>query len=93
MRGLLSALIIYYLQFLTLDESMKGRITEDETIGILFARYGNDRIEAIIASLFGERLKTLGGPGVLSFSEYLERVGVRYQPEALKHLKSPRQLA
>lgn len=74
-------------QFLTLDEGMKGRITEDETIGILFARYGSARIEGIMATLFGDRLKTRGGAGFLSFADYLERVGVRYQPEALKQAK------
>ena len=35
-----------------------------------------------MAKLFGSQLKSRGGQGTLLFSEYLDRVGVRIQPEA-----------
>jgi len=74
-RGLYNIIL-----FLVLDETMKCEIFEDETRSVLFARYGPGRTEVIMAKLFGDQLKMEGGPGTLTFKEYLGRVGVRIQP-------------
>lgn len=59
------------IQFLTYDSKFKGFITEDDTMGTLFARYGRDRLEGELQKLFGRKLKSAGGDGCLTLHEYL----------------------
>lgn len=76
-RVIALTLILNGDQFLTLDEQGKGEITEDETLSTLFARYGPDRIEELMDTLFGSVLKSKGGTGILTFAEYIKRIGIR----------------
>ena len=65
------------VQFLMFDKDLSGKVTVDETMGMLYARYGKARLESEMKRLFGRDLKTKDGDGELSFAEYLEAVNVR----------------
>lgn len=55
------------VQFMTYDKKNSGTITADDTMAILFARYGQSQLEMRMKQLFGESDE-------LSFVNYLERV-------------------
>ena len=52
------------------DKDNSGKVTVDETMHMLYARYGKARLESQMKALFGEDLKTEDGDGELSFNEY-----------------------
>ncbi|KAF1772487.1 EF-hand domain pair [Phytophthora cactorum] len=56
------------VQFMTYDKKNCGVITADDTMAILFARYGQSQLEMRMKQLFGDS-------GELTFVDYLERVG------------------
>ena len=66
----------------------EGEITEDDTMSTLFARYGREHVESQMRKLFGDKLKSAGGEGVLSLEGYLRVVGVR-QPRQPQVTQAP----
>ncbi len=64
------------VQFMMYDRSNCGSVTVDETMTMLYARYGKDRLESEMKVLFGEDLKA-DGDGSLTFVQYLNAVNVR----------------
>ncbi|RLN13928.1 hypothetical protein BBJ28_00013935 [Nothophytophthora sp. Chile5] len=58
------------VQFMTYDKKNCGVITADDTMAILFARYGQSQLEMRMKQLFGDSDE-------LSFVDYLERVGTQ----------------
>uniref|UniRef100_K3WSY1 EF-hand domain-containing protein n=1 Tax=Globisporangium ultimum (strain ATCC 200006 / CBS 805.95 / DAOM BR144) TaxID=431595 RepID=K3WSY1_GLOUD len=56
------------VQFMTYDKKNCGTITADDTMAILFARYGQSQLEMRMKQLFGDSDE-------LTFVNYLERVG------------------
>ena len=65
------------VQFMMYDKDNSGNVTVDETMHMLYARYGKARLESQMKALFGEDLKTADGDGELSFEEYLKAVSIR----------------
>lgn len=62
---------------MTFDHDNKGYITEDDTMTTLFIRHGRAHVEKETSKLFGEKLKALGGDGVLTLEDYLRVASVR----------------
>ncbi|EQC28513.1 hypothetical protein SDRG_13841 [Saprolegnia diclina VS20] len=62
------------VQFMTYDKKMCGTITADDTMAILFARYGQAQLETKMKTLFGDSDE-------LSFVNYLDRVGKQRKPK------------
>jgi Ca2+-binding EF-hand superfamily protein len=65
------------VQFMMYDKDASGSVTVDETMSMLYARYGRDQLEQQMKELFGEDLQTADGAGRLNFEEYLRAVRVR----------------
>ena len=65
------------VQFMMYDKDNSGQVTIDETMHMLFARYGKKNLESQMKILFGDNLQTSDGDGELSFNEYLKAVSVR----------------
>jgi len=65
------------VQFMMYDRDNSGNVSVDETMHMLYARYGKERLEDEMKALFGEDLRTSDGDGSLSFNEYLKAVNVR----------------
>ena len=65
------------VQFMMYDKDNSGNVTVDETMHMLYARYGKQHLESQMKALFGEDLKTADGDGELSFEEYLKAVSIR----------------
>jgi Ca2+-binding EF-hand superfamily protein len=65
------------VQFMMYDKDNSGNVTVDETMHMLYARYGKQHLESQMKALFGEDLKTADGDGELSFEEYLKAVSMR----------------
>lgn len=64
-------------QFLIYDKDGSGQVSVDETMHMLFCRYGKERLNEKMTELFGADLKTADGDGELSFAEYIKAVSVR----------------
>ena len=64
------------VQFMMYDRSNSGAVSVDETMHMLYARYGKDRLAAEMKALFGDDLKA-DGDGCLTFTQYLKAVNVR----------------
>jgi Ca2+-binding EF-hand superfamily protein len=72
---------------MTYDKDNSGAVSVDETMAMLYARYGKDRLEKQMKSLFGDDLKTADGDGELDFSEYLKAVSVRFPTKGGKKFR------
>ncbi|KAG6964384.1 hypothetical protein JG688_00007739 [Phytophthora aleatoria] len=69
------------VQFMTYDKKNCGVITADDTMAILFARYGQSQLEMRMKQLFGDS-------GELTFVDYLERVGKQRRSNAEARAKA-----
>ena len=62
------------VQFMMFDKTNRGRITVEDTLQLLFVRYGRDHLDNEIRALFGEEEKTGDGQEKeISFGEFLEQ--------------------
>ena len=59
------------IEFLIFDPQHKGYVIEDDCMEILFARIGGKNLERELRSLFGNKLRALGGDGTLGLEGYL----------------------
>eukprot|EP00924_Labyrinthula_sp_SR-Ha-C_P015135 snap_masked-scaffold_9-processed-gene-9.29-mRNA-1 protein AED:0.14 eAED:0.14 QI:949/1/1/1/0.28/0.25/8/124/234 len=73
------------VQFMMYDKDGSGQVSLDETMKMLYARYGRDKMEDQMKILFGEDLKTQDGDGELSFEEFLSVVEMRGKGRTLKN--------
>jgi len=69
--GLEPSQLFNVIQFMLYDKDGSGRVTVDETMHMLYTRYGRDKLEGQVKMLFGEDLATEDGDGELSFTEYI----------------------
>ena len=66
------------IQFLMYDKSFKGRVTVEETLEILYVRYGRERLDDEIKAIFGDEEKTTDGQEKeITYSEYVAKVNRR----------------
>lgn len=65
------------VQFMMYDTDMSGTVSVDETMTMLYQRYGKKKLEAELQRLFGNSLKAQDGIGELSFQQYLKAVKVK----------------
>lgn len=65
------------VQFMMYDRDNSGNVSVDETMHMLYARYGKANLEKQMKALFGDDLRTGDGDGSLSFNEYLKAVNAR----------------
>jgi Ca2+-binding EF-hand superfamily protein len=63
------------VQFMMYDVDFSGEVSVDETMHMLYARYGKARLEKEMKALFGDKLHN--GNGTLTFLDYLKAVSVR----------------
>jgi calmodulin len=74
--GLEPCQLFSVVQFLMYDKELTGMVTLDETMHMLYNRYGKDRLEAEMKALFGDSV-TSDGNARLSFMNYLSAVKAR----------------
>jgi hypothetical protein len=68
--------------FLMYDKLFKGRVTVEDTLQILYVRYGRDRLDDEIKVLFGDNEKTdEGSEKSIEYREYLTRINERAMKE------------
>ena len=61
--------------FLMYDKNFRGRITVEDTLQILYVRYGRDRLNDEIQAIFGEIEKSEeGNEKSIGYREYIEKV-------------------
>ena len=73
------------VQFLMYDKEFKGTVTVEETLQILFVRYGRDRLDEEIRAIFGDDEKDQDGvEKSIRYSEYVEKINKRALAE-FKH--------
>ena len=60
------------------DEKFRGKVTVEETLQILFVRYGRERLDAEIEAIFGvdEKLQDEEEKEI-TYQEYVEKVNER----------------
>lgn len=74
--GLEPCQLFSVVQFLMYDKEGVGMVSLDETMHMLYNRYGKDRLEAEMKALFGDSV-TSDGNARLSFLDYLSAVKAR----------------
>jgi Ca2+-binding EF-hand superfamily protein len=79
--GLEPVQLFNVVQFLMYDKDFSGEVSVDETMHMLFSRYGKARLEAEMKALFGDSLST-DGDGTLTFADYLKAVTKRAVPKS-----------
>ena len=66
------------VQFLCFDKKFKGRITVEDTLQILFVRYGRESLDTEITAIFGEEEKNEdGSEKEIGFFEYVDKINKR----------------
>lgn len=77
------------VQFLMYDKTFKGRVTVEETLQILFVRYGRDRLDDEIKAIFGDEEKNPDGSDKeIVFGEYVEKINLRALSQQQEYLKN-----
>jgi Ca2+-binding EF-hand superfamily protein len=60
------------------DKSFKGRITVEDTLQILYVRYGREKLDDEIEAIFGENDRNeQGNEKEIGYREYIEKVNHR----------------
>ncbi|CBJ30770.1 conserved unknown protein [Ectocarpus siliculosus] len=73
--GLEPAKLYNMVQFMLYDVDNNVNVSVDETMNMLYARYGRTKMEAKLKELFGEGMRETGTQGgEIGFLEYLEAV-------------------
>ena len=66
------------VQFLMYDKDNLGSISVEQTLQVLFVRYGREKLDAEIQEIFGEEQRQADGQEKrVSFSEFLQRMNAR----------------
>merc|ERR1711998_666501 len=66
------------VQFLMYDKDFTGKISVEQTLQILFVRFGRGKLDAEIQEIFGDEQKGADGQEIrITFSQYLKRVNTR----------------
>ena len=79
------------VQFLMYDKDFRGKVTVEETLQILFVRYGRERLDSEIEAIFGSDDKQQDEEEKqITYQEYVEKVNERALDEQKKHLEDKR---
>ena len=66
------------VQFMMYDKNHSGRITEEDTLELVYVRYGMEHLEKEIQALFGDvEAPPEGLEKSISFREYLDKISQR----------------
>jgi hypothetical protein len=67
------------------DKEFKGRVTVEDTLQLLYVRYGRDRLDDEIKAIFGDNEKTDDGTEkFIEYHEYIEKINHRAMEERKK---------
>lgn len=73
--GLEPASFYNLVQFMIFDQNDNGQVSVDETMNMLYERYGRQRMERKLRELFGDNMQETGTQGgEINFHQYLEAV-------------------
>merc|ERR1711998_798683 len=73
--GLEPSKLYNLVQFMIYDENENGKVSVDETMNMLYERYGRQKMEAKLKGLFGHNMQETGTQGgEIDFFQYLEAV-------------------
>lgn len=76
------------VQFMTYDKNFSGSVTVDDTMSMLYARFGRDQLETQMRKLFGSSASSADGGGSLTIADYLKAVSKReIKPKGLVECK------
>ncbi|CDW78259.1 calmodulin-like protein [Stylonychia lemnae] len=77
------------VQFLMYDKTFKGRVTVEETLQILYVRYGRERLDDEIKAIFGDDEKNGdGSEKEITYGEYVEKINKRALEEQKKIIQA-----
>jgi len=73
--GLEPSKMYHLVQFMIFDQNENGLVSVDETMGMLYERYGRQRMEGKLREIFGSNMQETGKQGgEINFRQYLEAV-------------------
>ena len=77
------------VQFLMYDKSFKGRVTVEETLQILYVRYGRERLDDEIRAIFEDDEKNPdGSEKEITYGQYVEKINLRALERQKEYLKA-----
>ncbi len=79
--------------FLMYDKEFKCRVTVEDTLQLLYVRYGRERLDDEIQAIFGENEKTNeGNEKFIEYHEYIEKINHRAMEERKKRKAAMKEL-
>ena len=73
--GLEPSLLFNVVQFMIFDQDENGLVSVDETMNMLYARYGRVKMESKLKALFGDDMQEQGTQGgEIDFPQYIKAV-------------------
>ena len=86
--GLECSTFFNIVQFMTYDKTFSGSVTVDDTMSMLYARFGRDQLETQMRKLFGTDAGSADGGGSLTMNDYLKAVSKKeIKPRGLVECK------
>jgi Ca2+-binding EF-hand superfamily protein len=86
--GLEPFMLFNIAQFMTYDKTFSGSVTVDDTMSMLYARFGREQLEPQMRKLFGSSASSADGGGSLTITDYLKAVSKReIKPKGLVECK------
>ena len=71
------------------DKDFKGRVTIEETLQILYVRYGRGRLDDEIRAIFGDEEKNAeGSEKEINYGDYVEKINKRALEEQKKIIQA-----
>ena len=82
------------VQFLMYDKNFLGKVSVEDTLQLLFVRYGRAELNSEITAIFGDEEKLPdGSEKYISFGEYVDKINKRAladQQERIKNRGKPK---
>ena len=71
------------------DKSFIGRVSVEDTLQLLFVRYGRDQLNSEITAIFGDEEKLPdGSEKYISFGEYVDKINKRALADHQERVKN-----
>lgn len=74
------------------DKEFKGKVTVEDTLQLLYVRYGRERLDEEIQAIFGEEKTDEGNEKQIEYREYIDKINHRAMEERRKRKQEMKEL-
>lgn len=74
--------LVVFLMYDKDETQLTGKVTVEDTLQLLYVRYGREKLDNEIKAIFGENEKTEeGSEKFIQYREYIEKINIRAMEE------------